>query len=67
MNRYRYNGPVLEFEKCVDSFWKAETIAVSEKKARSNFMHQYKKQNNRIPQTKVSLPGKIILVEEDVN
>lgn len=52
------------FGKCIDAEWTAQTYAVSEKKARSNFIFQYKKQTNRAVHTKVELPGQIILEKE---
>ena len=61
-HRYLYDGPVLEFDTCVNSRWKGETTAPSEKKARSNLTYQYKKQTNRISGTKIKLPGKIKMV-----
>lgn len=62
MNRYSYEGPVMEFDKCVQHRWYGETMAVSEKKARSNLIFQWKKINNRIAGTRISLPGKIELI-----
>lgn len=62
MNKYSYNGPVLEFDRVVASQWEGETYAISEKKARSNLTYQFKKKFNRIPATKISLPGKIVMV-----
>lgn len=59
MNQYVYDGPVMEFETCVANRWKASTYAVSEKKARSNLAYQFKKRNNRLPSTKISLPGEL--------
>ena len=50
MNLYLYDGPVMEFDNCVANRWTASTRAVSEKK------------NNRLPGTKIILPGKISLV-----
>ena len=38
MNRYVYDGPVMEFDTCVTRRWKASTYAVSEKKAKSNLV-----------------------------
>ena len=61
-HRYLYDGPVFEFDTCVNSRWKGETMAPSEKKARSNLTYQYKKQTNRISRTKIKLPGKIKMV-----
>lgn len=62
MNRYFYNGPVMAFDKCVANSWSAETVAVSEKKARSNLVWQYKKIANC--GGKITLPGK--LQKEDI-
>ena len=62
MNMYSYDGPVMEFDNCVANRWIASTRAVSEKKARSNLTYQFKKKNNRLPGTKIILPGKIRLV-----
>ena len=58
MNMYSYDGPVMEFDNCVANRWIASTRAVSEKKARSNLTYQFKKKNNRLPGTKIILPGK---------
>jgi hypothetical protein len=63
MNHYSYEGPVMELNICVANYWKASTYAVSESKARSNFAYQYKKINNRTLNTKVILPGKIVVVQ----
>ena len=62
MDKYRYEGPVSVFGRCVDNNWKAETMAVSEKKARNNLRYQYSKQVGKIPATRVELPGKIMIV-----
>jgi hypothetical protein len=63
MKLYSYDGPVMEFDRCVANRWKASTYAVSEKKARSNLTYQYKKRNNKLPNTMITLPGKIILIK----
>ena len=60
--KYRYDGPVMEFDTLVARRWKGETIAPSEQKARNNLAYQFKKSNNRIAGTKITLPGKIIMV-----
>lgn len=61
MNKYTYNGPVMEFDTCIASNWQASTYAESERKAKSNMIYQFKKKNNRVPGTKISLPGKVVL------
>lgn len=61
-HKYVYDGPVMEFDKLVANHWKGETMALSEKKARSNLAYQYKKKNNRIASVKVTLPGEIKMV-----
>ncbi|GHU53228.1 hypothetical protein FACS1894132_04830 [Clostridia bacterium] len=61
MNKYTYEGPVMEFDICVTSLWKAETFAVSESKAKSNLTYRYKKENNKLVNTKITLPEKLII------
>lgn len=63
MNRYSYEGPVLVFNRCVQDNWKGETFAESEAKARSNLAYQWKKAHNRERGSKVSLPGKVNLMQ----
>ena len=57
--KYEYDGPVLEFGRLIADRWKGETSAPTEKKAKNNLAYQFKKQFNRIPGTKITLPGKI--------
>lgn len=59
MTLYTYDGPVLEFDKIVANHWKAQTYAVSEAKARCNLAYQFKRENGRVPRSKITLPGKI--------
>ena len=66
MNRYYYDGPVLEFERCIANHYRASTCAVSEKKAKQNLAYRFKKETNRMPNAKITLPGKIIMVESEV-
>lgn len=61
MNKYLYDGPVMEFDICIQHRWQGSTYAVSEKKARSNLAYQYKRSSNRTPNTKITLLGKITL------
>ena len=62
-HKYAYEGPVSMFDTCVCNKWYGETIAPSEKKARSNLSYQYKKQTGYAGRSKVTLPGKIEMVE----
>ena len=64
MNLYSSTGPVTMFDRCVSNCWKGETYASSEKKAKSNLIFQYKKQNGLIPASKVNLPGKLVKLEQ---
>jgi hypothetical protein len=61
--RYSYKGPVCEFDRVIASMWTAETFAPSEKKALSNLAFQYKRDNNKIKTAKITLPGKLTVVE----
>lgn len=58
-NKYIYDGPVKEFDDIVSNHWHGETVATSEKKAKSNLIYQFKKHSGRIAATKISLPGTI--------
>lgn len=62
-HKYTYDGPVMEFDRLLADHWKGETMAPSEKKARSNLIYQFKKQNSRIVGTKITLPEKIKMEE----
>ena len=64
MDLYSYTGPVTMFDRCVANYWKGETYAPSEKKAKSNLVYHYKKQNGLIPGTRVGLPGKLVKLEQ---
>ena len=64
MDLYSYTGPVTMFDRCVANCWKGETYASSEKKAKSNLVYQYKKQNGLLPASKVNLPGKLVKIEQ---
>lgn len=59
MYKYVYKGPILEFDKCIANAWCGETMADSEKKARSNLAFQFKKETNRGPATRIKLSGKL--------
>ena len=63
MTKYIYDGPVMVFDTCVTNHWKGETIADSEAKARSNLAYQFKKSSKRVKTAKVSLPGKLTIVD----
>lgn len=62
MNQYLYDGPVMEFGTCISNRWRGTTYAVSERKARSNLVYQFKKKNNRVPGAKITLPGEVTIV-----
>lgn len=61
MTLYSYDGPVLAFDRNVAEHWQGETYAISEVKARSNLAYQFKIENGKVPRTKVTLPGKIMV------
>lgn len=60
--RYSYNGPVKEFDSIISNRWNGETIANSEKKAKSNLAYQYKICHNKAPSARISLPGKLVVI-----
>lgn len=62
MNKYSYDGPVLEFGERISERWTSETMAPTEAKAKSNLAYQYKKSHSKSSDAKISLPGKITMV-----
>lgn len=62
MKQYTYNGPVMEFDRCIMNNFKASTFAFSKQKALSNLAYQFKRQHNKAPGTRISLPGKLVQV-----
>lgn len=64
MHQYSYEGPVMEFDRVIADRWASKTCAPSERKARSNLTYQFKKQYNKTPGTKISLPGVVKLVKQ---
>ena len=63
MAKYMYDGPVTEFGCLVMEHFKAETIAISESKAKSNLKYQFKKKYNKNAITKIDLPGKLLVID----
>lgn len=63
MPRWVYNGPVMEFDTCIANHWRGETFAPSEAKAKSNLTYQFKKKNNRIASSKITLPGDLKIIK----
>lgn len=64
MPTYSYNGPVEMYGKCICDVYKAETTAPSLSKARSNLVYRFKKENGLETHVKISLPGKIVNLED---
>lgn len=67
MKLYYYDGPVLEFDKVIANHWSASTRAPSEKKARCNLAYQFKMEFGRVPRSKITVPGKLHTIEEEMN
>lgn len=59
-NEYYYDGPVEEFGKCIASRWTGTTYAPSEKKALSNLAYQFKQEYDKVPGSRITLPGKLV-------
>ena len=62
MNVYVYDGPVFQFNQMIMEHWTGETTAPTEAKAKSNLAYKFKKQYNRLPTTKITLPGKLVVI-----
>lgn len=59
MSKFKYDGPVMAFGNCISNKWSGSTYAVSKKKAESNLIYQFKKNNNMTPDAMITLPGKV--------
>lgn len=60
MNKYVYTGPVEDiFGNCLDRYFKAETVACSSARAKSNISYQWRTKM-RYPKTfPIKLVGKL--------
>lgn len=61
--QYSYDGPVMEFDRCIANHYKASTYAPSEKKARANLAYRFKQETGRIARAQIKLPGKLVVIE----
>ena len=62
---YKYEGSVVNFDRCIQEKWFAYTYAPSPQRARSNLAFRFKKEHGFLPNTKIYLPGKLTLFEND--
>lgn len=62
MDRYIYNGPVLNMNRIIKDKWSSETYAVSRKKAISNLSYQFKKQHGLLRTAKITLGSNPIML-----
>ena len=62
MQKYAYDGTVMEFNTCIVNRWRGETTAPSEARARNNLAYQFKRKNSRLATAKITLPGQVKLV-----
>lgn len=63
LHLYFYEGPVKYFDVYIDPYWSGSTLAVSEAKAKSNLTYNYKIDHGYLPNTCITLPGEIIMIE----
>ena len=63
MNQYSYDGVVKEFDTIISNRWHGSTYAASEKKARNNLIYRYKREHGKSPDSKITLPGKLVMHE----
>lgn len=64
METYIYEGPVYNFQICVNPKWKGETRATSVAKARANLAFQYKKEKGLIPSANIRVTGTPVVVPQ---
>ena len=59
---YSDTGPVYIFDKMIAPDWPSQTFAVSEGRARANIEYQIKHDLGLLPQSKIRLLGRVVLV-----
>ena len=59
---YSYTGPVYIFDRMVAPDWPCHTYAVSEGRAKANIEYQIKSKLGLVPNSRIRLPGKVVLV-----
>lgn len=60
MNLYKYTGPVEDiFGNCLDRYFKAETVACSSARAKSNISYQWRKKMHYPTAYPIKLIGKL--------
>ena len=63
--RYGYYGAVTSFGRIIENDWYAETGAVSERRAKSNFKYRYKEEHGLLPTANIDLPGEVFLITKE--
>ena len=61
--KFYYDGPVMMFNTIVINRWRGETMAPTLTKARNNLTYQAKQELKLVGGSKISLPGKIEIIE----
>lgn len=59
---YKYEGPVMKFDQCLDHCYRGSTYASSAAQAINYLSWRYKKDHNMASNTKLSLTGKIVQI-----
>lgn len=59
---FLYNGPVMQFGRCIGKVQGMKTYAPTEKKALSNIAFNYKKQHGYTPSAKIELAKEYLAV-----
>lgn len=62
MTVYFYDGPVMRYGKVVNPRWRAETMAESVAKAKSNLAYRYRKEMGLAKNVPVTFPREIQIV-----
>lgn len=59
---YSYNGPIYIYDRMIAPSWSLQTYATTEGRAKANFEYQAKMKLGLLPNAKIRLPGKVVLV-----
>jgi len=59
MDKYKYQGPVMAYGRCISPIWRGETMASSPEKARNNLVFRAKKHFGYENDSNLELPAEM--------
>ena len=61
--KWTYSSAVKQFDDIICNFWDTQTSAPTRAKALANLKFRYKREHGLVPSAQLSLPGKLVCVD----